>query len=171
MRQLLVFFCVLIAFSSCNWNTEPQYSPEIYGSHFYVNPVFEGDSLVSAKDTLSLSYDSEDGTYDLDTVYVGDTITFASVFYSVNSNLVSVNIDWDSTKMNMWYTLPNSVEKVLTSQTNLEDGDLYFVPGYNRLSFPISFTPLVKGGMTFSLTVESDSEFPETSVLFYVPAK
>ena len=151
-------------------STEPQYSPEIYTSYFYVNPIFKGDSLVSAKDTLSLSYDSQDGSYELDTVYIGDTINFASAYYTVNSDLVAVKIDWDTLYMNLWYDLTEDIEAALTSETQLETGRLYFVPGYNRVSFPISFSPIKKGGMTLKLTVESTSEFSSNSVLFYIPA-
>ena len=170
MRKLFLLLIVIVAMTSCLGTTEPQYSPEIYSSYFCVNPIFKGDSLVSAKDTLSLEYDSQDGSYELDTVYIGDTVTFASAYYTVNSDLVSVKIDWDTLYMNLWYDLTDSIEAALTSQTKLETGQLYFAPGYNRVSFPISFSPIKKGGMTLKLTVESTSEFPSNSVLFYIPA-
>ncbi len=169
MRKLFLLLTVVVAMTSCS-TTEPQYSPEIYTSYFYVNPIFKGDSLVSAKDTLSLSYDSQDGSYELDTVYIGDTISFASAYYTVNSDLVAVKMVWDTLYMNLWYNLTDSIEAALTSQTKLETGQLYFAPGYNRVSFPISFSPIKKGGMTLKLTVESTSEFPSNSVLFYIPA-
>ena len=169
MRKLFLLLTVVVAMTSCS-TTEPQYSPEIYSSYFYVNPIFKGDSLVSAKDTLSLSYDSQDGSYELDTVYIGDTISFASAYYTVNSDLVAVKMVWDTLYMNLWYDLTDSIEAALTSQTKLETGQLYFAPGYNRVSFPISFSPIKKGGMTLKLTVESTSEFPSNSVLFYIPA-
>ena len=171
LRQLFVLVSALVVLGSCDWNVEPQYSPEIYGSHFYVNPVFEGDSIISAKDTLRLSNGAADYSYKLDTLYLGDTVMFSSIFYSVNNNLVSVRIDWDSTKMKLWYTLPADVDKVLTSQTNLQEGDMYFAPGYNRLAFPIWFTPLVKGAMSFSLSVDSDSEYSRATALFHLTAK
>ena len=169
MRKLFLLLTVVVAMTSCS-TTEPQYSPEIYTSYFYVNPIFKGDSLVSAKDTLSLSYDSQDGSYELDTVYIGDTISFASAYYTVNSDLVAVKMVWDTLYMNLWYNLTDSIEAALTSQTKLETGQLYFAPGYNRVSFPINFSPIKKGGMTLKLTVESTSEFPSNSVLFYIPA-
>ena len=174
MRKLflcLSLVAVATLMSSCLTTTEPQYSPEIYTSSFYVNPVFAGDSLVRAKDTLDLFYDSADGSYELDTVYVGDTVMFASTYYTLNSNLVAVKVDWDSLRMNLWYTLREDIEKVLTSESKVEMGSLYFNSGYNRVSFPVYFSPIVKGGMTLKLTVESDSEFSTSSVLFYIPVK
>lgn len=45
-----------------------------------------------------------------------------------------------------------------------------FNPGYNRVTFPIYFTPKERGGMKLKLSVESDSDFPIHSVLIYIPA-
>ena len=169
MRQLSILFGLLVALSSCDWNSELQHSPEIYTSYFYVNPVFSGDSLVGAKDTLSLFYDAEDESYEMDTLHVGDTVMFASSYYSWNSNLVSVDMDWDSLRMNLWFPLLDVIEKVLTSESKVEEGYMCFDPGYNRVSFPVYFSPIVKGGMTLKLTVKSDSDYPKSSVLFYIP--
>ena len=174
MRKAFLFLsCVVLTtlMSSCLTTIEPQYSPEIYTSHLYVNPVFAGDSLVGAKDTLSLFYDSQDDSYELDTVCLGDTVFFASTYYTLNSNLVAVKMDWDTLRMNLWYSLTGDIENVLTQESNIEQGHLYFHSGYNRVSFPVCFSPIEKGGMTLKLTVESDSEFPTSSVLFYIPAK
>ena len=174
MRKSFLFLSIVALatlMSSCLTTTEPQYSPEIYASNFYVNPVFVNDTIVSAKDTLDLFYDSADGSYEVDTVYVGDTVMFASTYYTLNSNLVAVKLEWDSLRMNLWCNLSEDITKALTSESNVERGNLYFYSGYNRVSFPVRFSPIVKGGMTLKLTVESDSEFPTSSVLFYIPVK
>jgi hypothetical protein len=170
-RQLFGLLCLLVALSSCNWNTEPQYSPEIYTSYFYVNPIFVGDSLVGAKDTLYPFPKLQDDSYEVDTMYVGDTVLFASTYYTLNSNLIAVKMDWDTLRMNLWYSLTEDIEKVLTSESNIEKGRLYFYSGYNRVSFPVRFSPIEKGGMNLKLTVESDSEFSTASALIYIPVK
>ena len=170
-HQLFGLLCLLVALNSCNWSTEPQYSPQISRSAFFVNPVFSGDSLVGWKDTLSLSYDSQDSSWDMDTVYLGDTVMFASSYYTVNSDLVSVKMEWNHQEMNLWYKLTQDIEKVLVNDSTTQTGHLYFAPGYNHVSFPIYFTPIQKGGMTLQLTVESTSEFPTNSVLIYIPVK
>ena len=66
--------------------------------------------------------------------------------------------------------LVGGITDVLTDKTDIEAGKLYFNPGYNRVSFPIYFTPTVRGGMTLKMSVESDSDFPISSVLIYIPA-
>ena len=73
--------------------------------------------------------------------------------------------------MNLWYPLTDDITKALRDTSNIEDGKLYFESGYNRVSFPIYFTPKVQGGLNLKLTVESDSEFPISSVSLYIPAK
>lgn len=173
MRKLFIFFVLLVvagAVTSCLEYKEPQYSPTMSSSPFFVNPVFDGDSLIGAQDTLDLVYDAQDGSYEMDTVYLGDTVMFASTFYTYTSNLISIEIKWERDLMQLWYPLVSSITDVLTDKTDIAAGKLYFNPGYNRVSFPIYFTPTVRGGMTLKMSVESDSEFPVSSVLIYIPA-
>ena len=172
-RQLFILLVLLVAMCSCNWHTEPQYSPSIYGSFFYINPVFDGDSMVSAQDTITdLFYDADDDTYDLmDTIYIGDTVMFAAKFYTYNSDLVSVKIDWDKNHMDVWYFLTDSTKNVLTSDSDTTNGKFVFDLGYNAVSFPLYFTPLVKGGLNLKLTVTSTSDFPTSSTKFYIPVQ
>ena len=174
MRKSFIF-TVLVVISTimvgCLGYDEPQYNPAISSSSFFVNPVFEGDSLVGAQDTLGISYDADDDTYDLDTVFIGDTVVFATTFYTYNSNLLTVELKWEKDFMNLWYPLTDDITKALRDTSNIEDGKLYFESGYNRVSFPIYFTPKVQGGLNLKLAVESDSEFPISSVSFYIPAK
>lgn len=175
MRKLFLFIsfvALTISFTSCLNVPEPQYSPSILGSYFYVNPVFDGDSLISAQDTITeLFYDADDETYDLDTIYVGDTVMFAAKFYTYTSDLVSVKVDWEKNHMDLWYFLTDSTKNVLTADSDTTAGKLVFDLGYNAVSFPVYFTPLVKGGTTLKLTVTSTSDYPTSSVKFYIPAQ
>ncbi len=172
MRKLFLLLTVVVAMTSCLESTEPQFSPDIYGSFFYINPVFEGDSMVSAQDTITeLFYDADDETFDLDTVYIGDTVMFAAKFYTYNSDLVSVKIDWDKNHMKLWYFLTDSTQNALTSDSDTTIGKFVFDLGYNAVSFPMYFTPLVKGGLNLKLTVTSTSYYPTTSTKFYIPVQ
>ena len=171
---LLLFVIVATIMTSCGgWLTgKLDHSPDIYIFGFFVNPVFEGDSLVSAKDTLYLSQDPSDGSYELDTVYLGDTVHFLNVYDAYENSLVAVQMTWDSLRMDLWYQLSEDTQKALTNQSKVEQGLLYFEPGCGRrVTFPVYFTPRHKGGMTLKLAVESTSEnFPTSSVLIYTPA-
>ena len=169
---LLVLVVVAGAMTSCLEYKEPQYSPQIYRSNFYVNPQFQGDTVVGAKDTLDLIYDADDDSYELDTVYLGDTVMFASTFYTVTNNLVAVEMKWDTTEMDLWYLTTADIDKALLKTDTVGNltCTMRFNPGYNRVTFPIYFTPKERGGMKLKLSVESDSDFPMHSVLIYIPA-
>jgi len=169
---LLVLVVVAGAMTSCLDYKEPQYSPQIYRSNFYVNPQFQGDTVVGAKDTLDLIYDADDDSYELDTVYLGDTVMFASTFYTVTNNLVAVEMKWDTTEMDLWYLTTADIDKALLKTDTVGNltCTMRFNPGYNRVTFPIYFTPKERGGMKLKLSVESDSDFPIHSVLMYIPA-
>ena len=169
---LLVLVVVAGAMTSCLDYKEPQYSPQIYRSNFYVNPKFQGDTVVGAKDTLDLIYDADDDSYELDTVYLGDTVMFASTFYTVTNNLVAVEMKWDTTEMDLWYLTTADIDKALLKTDTVGNltCTMRFNPGYNRVTFPIYFTPKERGGMKLKLSVESDSDFPIHSVLIYIPA-
>ena len=169
---LLVLVVVAGAMTSCLEYKEPQYSPQIYRSNFYLNPQFQGDTLVGAKDTLDLIYDADDDSYELDTVYLGDTVMFASTFYTVTNNLVAVEMKWDTTEMELWYLTTADINKAILKTDTVGNltCTMRFNPGYNRVTFPIYFTPKERGGMKLKLSVESDSDFPIHSVLLYIPA-
>lgn len=175
MRKLFIFLVLVVvagAMTSCLEYKEPQYSPQIYRSTFYVNPQLQGDSVVGFKDTLDLIYDAATYSYKLDTVYLGDTVMFASTFYTVTNNLVSVEMKWDTTDMKLWCLIEDEITKVLHKTDSIGEYlcGMHFNPGYNRVTFPIYFTPKEQGGMKLMLSVESDSDFPIHSVLLYIPA-
>ncbi len=175
MRKFYIFLVLVVvagAMTSCLEYKEPQYSPQIYRSNFYVNPQFQGDTVVGAKDTLDLIYDADDDSYELDTVYLGDTVMFASTFYTVTNNLVAVEMKWDTTEMDLWYLTTADIDKALLKTDTVGNltCTMRFNPGYNRVTFPIYFTPKERGGMKLKLSVESDSDFPIHSVLMYIPA-
>ena len=175
MRKFYIFLVLVVvagAMTSCLEYKEPQYSPQIYSSLFYVNPQLKGDSVVGAKDTLDIIYDAEDDSYELDTVYLGDTVMFASTFYTVTNNLVAVEMKWDTTEMDLWYLTTADIDKALLKTDTVGNltCTMRFNLGYNRVTFPIYFTPKERGGMKLKLSVESDSDFPIHSVLMYIPA-
>ena len=172
---LLVLVVVAGAMTSCLEYKEPQYSPQIYRSTFFVNPQLQGDSVVGFKDTLDLIYNADNDSYKLDTVYLGDTVMFASTFYTVTNNLVSVEMKWNTKEMDLWYRTTADIDNALlkTDTVKLDTLDnlactMRFNPGYNRVTFPIYFTPKKQGDMKLMLSVKSDSDFPIHSVLLYV---
>ena len=176
MRKPFIFLSSIVALAlamtSCDWlNGESDHSPEIYTSFFYVNPVFEGDSIIGAKDTLNIASTDIEGSYRMDSLAFGDTVNFAAAFYSHEQDLVSIKIEWDSTRLDFSMDLVNGIDKHITAQSNVAGGILYFNPGFNRVSFPCSFTAKEYGVLPLKMTVASTSQFSPTSVLFSIPIK
>ena len=172
MRKLFVLISVLVvalAMTSCLNNVHSDHTPEIRCSYLYVNPVYSGDTIVGAKDSLKLAYDAKDNFFLTDTFFLGDTLVFTSAYYTVNNNLVAVKIAWDSTETALWYPLNTKIEEALTDRSDVAAGQLYFNPGYNLVAFPIYVAPKQVGKTSFSLTVESDSKFSTYSLKFTMP--
>ena len=127
MRKLLFplsIIAIVSLMTSCLSNWESNDTPRIATSMFLVNPVMQGDSVAEAKDTMLIRYDMEDDSYITDTLALGDTILFASSFYSVSNNLVAIKMKWDSTETALWYSLSEATQKVLTEQSDMAAGVL-----------------------------------------------
>lgn len=184
MRKAFNFFVLLFTtciMTGCWGNIESDHSPEIYSSFFFVNPVFNaaGDSVLSAKDTLTFSENTLDNSLRTDTLSIGDTVVFAATYYTHMKNLISVKIEWDSDRMDLWYTLTDEIKKAL-DKTKYTDqntalaetsGLLYFNPGYSRVTFPTYFVAKDKGVLPLKLTVESDSKFSPMQIHLTIPTR
>ena len=160
MRKPLIFLFSLVAvaftITSCDWlNGESDHSPEIYSSYFYVNPVFNGDTVIDAKDTLYAFQTDIEGSYRMDSLAFGDTLFFAPTFYSHSQDLISVKIDWDTAHFDFTMDIPENVSKQLTNQSDITKGSLFFNPGFNRVSFPCRLTAKQYGILPLKMTVAS----------------
>ncbi len=174
MRKLFLFSVLVVVaglMTSCLEYREPQYTPRIYRSTFFVNPQFKNDTLVSFKDTLDLFYDNEEDAYVLDSVFLGDTIMFVGKFSAVVNNLVAVEMKWDTTEMDLWYLTTTDIDKALLKTDTVGNCicTMRFKPGYASVRFPIYVVPKERDYMKLKLSVESDSDFPTNFVRIDFP--
>lgn len=97
-KSILLLSLVVVALSmnSCFNNLESHTTPQIMFGHVYVNPQFSNDTLISAKDTLLDKYNYELGLSYLDTMQLGDTVMFNSLFSSDMNNLVNITASFDT---------------------------------------------------------------------------
>lgn len=173
-KSIFSLLALAVVITSCIDTTGVQTTPEMLLGNVYVNPQFEGDSLIGAKDTLYDHYNELDGLIYLDSMKLGDTIMFPALFSANMNNLVSVSAKYDTLKMNMWFDIDpeeEAVKKALTAESNHMKGILYFNPMYNYVTFPVYIVPMETGGHPIKLTVTSDSQFPSYSVAFVLPVK
>ena len=169
---IISLFGIGTLINGCNFlNVDSDHAPEIQPSYFYVNPIFNGDTLVSAEDTLQLINTDAEGYDHLDSITLGDTVVFAAAYYSHEKDLVSVTVEWDSTRMDLKLDINEEISQQLCNPSNIEAGKLYFNPGFHLVSFPCKFTAKKEGILPIKLTIASTSEYSPVSIGFKIPAK
>lgn len=174
-KSILLLSLVVVALSmnSCFNNLESHTTPQIMFGHVYVNPQFSNDTLISAKDTL-LDNNDELGLLYLDTMQLGDTVMFNSLFSSGMNNLVNITASFDTVNVQLWFGLDVNDEKIknaLASGSRPEKGVLNFNPMYQIVTFPIYIVPQKTGVHAIKITVTSDSKYPTYSAPFMLPVK
>jgi len=170
MKNQLVLISILfpLAFLSCS-HEEASYTPFIQVSNLYLNPVYDGDKIVSADDTLQLTFQS--GVYVIDTISVDDKVVLAAAYGSLGNELTACRCTFDTTQLNMWATLGEDFQRILLPETDLRNIQLMIKPGYNYVAFPLNYQPMKSGTYDFTLKVESDSKFSPVSYTFRQPIR
>lgn len=177
MKKIKSFFFLLVlacTMTSCFNNTGSQTTPQMQFGYLYVNPQFEGDTIVGAKDTLYDHFNDELGLWYLDTLQLGDTVMFPALFTSNVNNLVSINAVFDTTMVDLWFAVDmedEAIKKALQATSDPKKGLLLFNPMYNFVTFPIYIVPQKAGAHPIKITVTSDSQYPTNSSLFTLPVK
>ncbi|MDD4992902.1 MAG: hypothetical protein PHR83_11760 [Paludibacter sp.] len=154
---LFILFFISVLFTACDMTGSADYTPEIIPVRNAVN---------QNKDSLYMHYTDKGGVYRLDTVYVGDTVTFRMAFTGVANNLVSVGI------VN---SVPDSVAKVvlLATKTDMDAvflptsdyaKGLFYIKGESiTLIFPFQYVAKkATSDATLTFSVQSDANFKNT---------
>jgi len=128
------------------------------GSSNYTPTIATSYFISSTGDTLSGSYNSTDGSYDMDTMYVGDTIQFAIAFNAYTNSLIYTKVGWDSTYVKLWSEVDDDFMKALTKESVFDDLLLYYVDNCSYSIFPVYFIPIKEGNSKLSFTVNSNAE-------------
>ena len=155
-RIYILLGLIAIAFTSCELNSSTNNSPEI---------LFVTSPFVNKTDSLN-SYLTDDGIYHMDTINVGDTVTFRILLYGFANNLSTYNIlqsDTSSTKI----ILPtvNSLDPIFTStSSDYSNGKFIFKNKISSLYFPFKYVAKKTSNdakLTFYLS--SDANFNTSS--------
>ena len=150
-RIYILLGIIAIAFSSCNLNSSSNNTPEI---------LFVASPFVTKTDSLS-SYLTDDGVYHMDTINVGDTVTFRLLLYGYANNLSVYNIiqsDTTSTKLILPATY--SMDSIFTSTSSYSKGIFIFKNKISSLYFPFRYVAKKASNdakLTFNLS--SDANF------------
>lgn len=156
---------IACAMTSCLDNIQSDYTPRILISDLYVNPYYINDTL-HVRDTIHIRYNTTSEKYLSDTMLLGDTVMFGVAFDAQGNNLMSTQIEWDTTNVQAWFGVNDAIKKALSDTTNLHSGNLSYVPGYGVASFPVYLLPKKAGAHTIKLTVATDSKYSPKSESF-----
>ena len=143
---IAVSLCALLL-TSC-LETSENYTPSVSVSYF----------VSSEGDTLAWHYYANDDYYYLDSVSVGDTVFFSVGFMSYANMLVSCDISWDSTILDLRPMLAADFIKALSSQSDTTVCHYAFKEGYNGAYVPVRFVPIRSRDTRLTFSVTSDAE-------------
>lgn len=169
MRKFFVgafMLCVVMTSMVSCLTSSVDTTPYVQPSVFLRNPIFVNDQLVGAQDTVKIALDDKLGCYVLDTIHTTDTVMFMMGFGSRLNDLTKAIVDIDKSAIWTSYVVGEEIQKVLTDESNSENGYLVFKPNYNFVAFPIYYSPLKEGSHKMTFTVESDSKFSPVTVTF-----
>ena len=155
-RIYILLEIIAIAFSSCNLNSSTNNTPEI---------LFVTSPFVNKTDSLS-SYLTDDGIYHMDTINVGDTVTFRILLYGYANNLSAYNIiqsDTSSTKLLLPATY--SLDSIFTStSSDYTKGIFIFKNKISSLYFPFRYVAKkVSNDSKLTFNLSSDANFNATT--------
>ena len=141
-----------VAFSSCDLEGGANYTPDIF---FLVNPV------KNHTDTLNRYYTDKPDVYLMDSIVVGDTVSFVLYFEGYANNLLSFRM----------HTEPDSVAKIIlpdqaamdtifVSGTQYDKGIFKMSGTHSALVFPFRYIALKPSNSAkISFAVQSDAKF------------
>ena len=158
--QLFILFgLIAFAFTACDMNGSTNTSPEIL---YVINPV------ANKTDSLNKYYTDVANEYRLDTIHVGDTVTFRMLFYGFTNNLTTCNIvQSDTTATKIIFPSVTSLDSIfLSSASNYSQGKFTFKNKISSLYFPFKYVarkPSTNAKITFYLS--SDANFTSTNSL------
>ena len=153
---------------SCN-KTTADYTPYIQMSAIFRNPVILHDSVIGCQDTILTTYDSSLKCYVADTISLSDTAFFMVGFGSRANDLTAALITFDSSAVSLRCNLADEIRAVLDTATREATAQLYFIPGYNFVMFPISYSPKKADTHKIVFEVRSDSKFSPVSCTLLQP--
>jgi len=144
---------ISLIFASCDLNSESNSEPEI---RFFQNPIVNGT------DTLDVSYTDESGVFVLDTLTVGDTVSFR-MYINGYSNKLKEYYMIESADRVTEILLPSvsSMDSVfLSASSDYPNGKFMLAGTSTSLFFPFKYVAK-KASLEAKITfrVESDANF------------
>jgi hypothetical protein len=154
---ILLFAAIVITFSSCELEGGSNYTPDI---SFYA-------ITNQNNDTLQLYYTDVSAVYKLDTIHVGDTITFKLLLDGFTNNLTSLSIVQSADSCTrISYPETSSMDSLFLSSSEYQKGKFLFQDNIVALYLPFKYIPLKESNEAYVIfTIVSDADFSNSSIL------
>jgi len=151
---LLVFLAGLICFNSCNLDGAANYTPEIIFVQLPFNQ--HGDTLKA--------FITDAGAFKLDTIAVGDTVSFYLYLTGIQNNLKTFYLKQSAdSSTRVIYSSKATMDSIFTVSSNYANGQFYLKANTTGLYFPFKFIALkASNEATLTFSVVSDAVFDKT---------
>ncbi len=150
---LLAFAAILL--TSCNLTGESNFTPDIFFAKLPLNQ--HGDTIQA--------YITDDGSYKLDTMTVGDTLSFILTVTGYENNLKAFYIKQSADSVTRAILPPkSSMDSIFTTGSDYKSGVFLMDGKLPTLFFPFKYValkPSKEAKLTF--TVVSDAHFEKMS--------
>ena len=158
-RIYIILGIIAIVLASCNLSNSSSNTPQIY---FVTNPI------VNKGDTLYRYPTDESGVSRMDTIHVGDTVTFRMLYWGYSNNLTSCNvISSDTSATKIIFPTVNSLDSIfLSTQSDYSIGKFVFKSKISSLYFPFKYiAKKVSNDAKITFSLSSDANFDNSASL------
>ncbi|MGC3977685.1 MAG: hypothetical protein QM751_05300 [Paludibacteraceae bacterium] len=147
---LLSIISIVLSFSACNLgNGFSEATPQIY---------LEKKAKLNTDSIIEFSLASDYSSYKLDTLHVGDTVSFKIFVDAYTNQVKQLNITpSDTTAVKL--LVADSIKTEFLSQSDFNKGIFYLPPNVYGLEFSVKFTTRkAKETLSYTLNVTSDAK-------------
>lgn len=152
---LIILGCIAVLFTSCLKDGESNYSPSI---NFLTQPIKNNN------DFLNIKLIDSSGTYQLDTIEVGDTVFFGLALEGYSNNLTEFYLQRtvDSIAQIDLPPIENLNNVFSPSLSNYEKGKFIFTDNIRSLSFSFNYIAKKQSDdAAIIFILSSDAEFKD----------
>ncbi len=158
-KKSIIFILFVVSLTSCLDNTQSHYTPTITTSFFIRNNT----------DTIAVK--SSDEGYVLDSISIGDTISFLAVYDALGNNLLTARADWDSAYVSLFIRDLSNIRNIMTSASDSAACIIALPIGYQAVAIPYTLIAKKVGAPKVTFRAESDSKFSPYEIKLTTPIK
>ncbi len=162
LKHFFFVLCAAVTLTSCFKDYDAQYTPQVY-------PHPQSAIVCNSTDTLAIT--TSNGSWQLDTIQVNDTVRALMVFDALGNYLLTARITWDTVYADLNIGKLDSINSILLPTSDPKAGVFHLPTGYQGLVLPIEYIAKKAGTPELIFTAESDSKYSPAELKFKTPIK